>query len=643
MSIEIQKQIKENATDVSEYRKDLLRWAEDEDKKEERRERKRLGRPPATSEYAKTNAPNGAGKLNDEELLVKASIDAFNSAAGVTEQAQKEPAEENEGAIKRDGTAMHQYYTSWDQYDVDDELERIEEAAHSQQRAEAAARQYEKDCILDELEFAGDGDRKRTSKAKPRVKISVRTSGRRASPVDLAIPRKEEANRYFAEGRFREAVATYTSALDLLEKYEPPGQGDGKEAAVDGVGQETEALQVKTACLANRALALLKLEEWREAAIDCTEALRFDPLHGKATARRGLAFARMRIWSKAAADLRLAVKWDPADKKALAELQMVDRKLEEQNKEARAHAKAMMRDPTRNAVMPTRKLNVAVQAANSASRRARGEEEEEPAARAAPSSASAEAADFKPAERKPYVPRSVRVRGLQPTVQQAAMQAAPGGSAPSTQAPGAGRGNSAAPPAMNYYTFEALWARHRNSPRERVALLQKIGSNALPALLRESLEPDLVSSVTQVFLSMLRPGAEGDEGVSVDFVADAMHALARTNRFDLSLRGLSSAELKQCGEVIEIVAGSASRDEATLEELRRAYRPPVAEKPPPDEEESDDEPSAPSAAPRAAPRSETAPPALAASPVTVASIPLEEVDEGESAVAEASFSLDGCD
>mmetsp|Transcript_9580 Transcript_9580/g.21033 ORF Transcript_9580/g.21033 Transcript_9580/m.21033 type:complete len:954 (-) Transcript_9580:169-3030(-) len=379
MSIEIQKQIKENATDVAEYRKDLLRWAEDEDKKEERRERKRLGRPPATSEYAKTNAPNGAGKLNDEELLVKASIDAFNSAAGVTEQAQKEPAEENEGAIKRDGTAMHQYYTSWDQYDVDDELERIEEAAHSQQRAEAAARQYEKDRILDELEFAGDGDRKRTSKAKPRVKISVRTSGRRASPVDLAIPRKEEANRYFAEGRFREAVATYTSALDLLEKYEPPGQGDGKEAAVDGVGQETEALQVKTACLANRALALLKLEEWREAAIDCTEALRFDPLHGKATARRGLAFARMRIWSKAAADLRLAVKWDPADKKALAELQMVDRKLEEQNKEARAHAKAMMCDPTRNAVMPTRKLNVAVQAANSASRRARGEEEEEPA------------------------------------------------------------------------------------------------------------------------------------------------------------------------------------------------------------------------------------------------------------------------
>lgn len=409
MSIEIQKRIKDNATSVSDFFSDLYKWTEEQEKEEKRREIRKTASKVGVSEaqklLAKSNGSNGS-----HVVPVRNGAAEGTDGSGATETTEP---------IRRDGAAMAQYYSDWDQYDPDAEVDKIEDEAFQQQKAEREARQAEKDRILDEMALKPNGDRSRTSAARPRVKVSVRRSGRKVAPVDLAAPRKDEANRLFGAGRYREAIASYTAALDCLDKYEPPDPSDqakgenGVGPDHDSPGQEQEAIALKVALLANRALACFKLEDWRECVVDASEALRFEPSHHKATLRRGFALARMKRWAAAARDLDLAVSLDPADKKAVAELQMARRMLAEQAKEARAHAKCVMCDPTRYPTMPTRKLTVKVR---------RGGDplpSSKPIIEEVPESA-------RPSAPRTYVPRSA---GLKPT-QEVATATAPANGQP---------------------------------------------------------------------------------------------------------------------------------------------------------------------------------------------------------------------
>jgi len=355
MSIGIQKQIKDNSRNVSEYFSDLVKWEEEEDKREKRRQAKIKGIRPDTVTKVLPPPRGSEGKEDVKD-------------------------ERSEDAIARDKLPMPHYYHNWDQYDPDKEVDALDEQEEDVQKQQRRQRQAQTDRILDEVSWKGDGDRVRTTKARPRVKVNIRARGRRPAPVDLAKPKKEEANNYFAQGRFKEAMVAYSSALDYLEKYEPPASGSEEKAissnfeepheaargpsessgvgpasaSADGAGQETEALELKVTLLANRAQALIKIEEWQEAVFDCTEALRFNPQHHKAILRRGFALAKQKRWSAAARDLAIAVANDPQDRKAAAELQMAKRNLAEQAKEVRAHAKAIMCDSTREPTMPTK-------------------------------------------------------------------------------------------------------------------------------------------------------------------------------------------------------------------------------------------------------------------------------------------------
>ncbi|CAE7751863.1 TTL1 [Symbiodinium sp. CCMP2456] len=243
MSIEIQKQIKDNATSVSDFFSDLYKWTEDQVKEERRREIRKTARQVGIDEAQKLIAAKPAERDAAEQI---------NDAHADGERSDP---------IKRDNAPIAQYYHDWDRYDPEAEVGRIEEEAFQSQRAEMDARQAEKDRILDEMALKPNGDRTRTSAAKPRVKVSVRRSGRKVAPVDLAAPRKDEANRLFGAGRYREAIAAYTAAIDCLDKYQPSeaGYNPGDRVHEDGAG-EKEAIALKVALLANRALACLKLE-----------------------------------------------------------------------------------------------------------------------------------------------------------------------------------------------------------------------------------------------------------------------------------------------------------------------------------------------------------------------------------------------
>jgi tetratricopeptide (TPR) repeat protein len=489
-----------------------------------------------------------------------------------------------EQSIRRDKIPMPQYYHKWDQFDAEDEVEKIDDAEIAKQRYEIEQKQAQKDRILDEMAWNGDGDRRRTSTARPRVKISVRAKGRRPAPIDLAKPKKEEANTLFAQGRFKEAMCAYSAALEYLEKYEPSGNGTGTEATdrADGAGEETEALELKVTLLANRAQALIKIEEWREAIVDCDEALRFQPDHHKAILRRGFALAKQKRWSAAARDLQRAVAKDPQDKKAAAELQMARRNLAEQAKEVRAHASAIICDTTRTPIMPTRRLMVkarrhgddgapsSVVSASSTAPKfpqplpkgARGESSVQSDLEVTGTSASSQAtiangstAGHNNASRRPYVPRSVRIRGRQP--------------APEELDSPAESASSSSIPSVNFYAFEAQWTRNRQKPRERASQLRKVGADALPALFRESLDAELVASIVSVLAFDLNAGTEG----AVAFAASVLEALSRTLRFTASLEALSAQERATCEEVLVSLEAYPDQCVVDIVALRRAFEP----------------------------------------------------------------------
>jgi len=560
MSIEIQKQIKDNATSVSDFFSDLYKWTEDQVKEERRREIRKTARQVGIDEAQKLIAAKPAER-DAAEKINDAHMDG-----------------ERSDPIKRDNAPIAQYYHDWDRYDPEAEVGRIEDEALQSQRAESEARQAEKDRILDEMALKPNGDRTRTSAAKPRVKVSVRRSGRKVAPVDLAAPRKDEANRLFGAGRYREAIAAYTAAIDCLDKYEPPEAGSnfGDKVHEDGAG-EKEAIALKVALLANRALACLKLEDWRECVLDASEALRFEPMHHKAMLRRGFALARMKRWGPAAKDLEQAVSADPADKKANAELQMVRRMLTEQAKDARAHAKCVICDSTRSPSMPTRKLSVKVLQAKPLKpiKPAKEAEADMPVreteatdleeagdvpAPPCPSTASAPSA-------RTYVPRSVRMRGLR---------------APLAEADHGQGGQGAAKKPMSFYQFEAQWARSR--PLDRASLLRRLGAASLPALFRESLDSELLASILEALEVDLAEGHSQNQ-----FAAEVLGSLSRTPRFELSLQSLTVPERKHLDEVLAKLRVEVSAEE--MAKLDNAFRPmPPARCPGPlDHEETDED------------------------------------------------------
>jgi len=120
---------------------------------------------------------------------------------------------------------------------------------------------------------------------------------------EMAEKKKVEGNDFMRDGKFNEAIASYTNAIDL----------DPNNAIY----------------YSNRAAAYAKLNDNKNSIMDCEKALRIDPLYSKAFGRMGLAYFNDENYEKAIAAYENALGLDPANQPYKAQLESAREKLKE--------------------------------------------------------------------------------------------------------------------------------------------------------------------------------------------------------------------------------------------------------------------------------------------------------------------------
>eukprot|EP00451_Oxyrrhis_marina_P010182 CAMPEP_0204318928 /NCGR_PEP_ID=MMETSP0469-20131031/6809_1 /ASSEMBLY_ACC=CAM_ASM_000384 /TAXON_ID=2969 /ORGANISM="Oxyrrhis marina" /LENGTH=522 /DNA_ID=CAMNT_0051300037 /DNA_START=8 /DNA_END=1576 /DNA_ORIENTATION=- len=520
MSIEVQKRIKDNATEIRSYFDDLYKW-QDEVKEQEA--------------WRGTGAPATKAKFVPPPRTVAEAPQKKEAK----KPAQKPGAKTAEG-LARDVTPMPTYYKNWDKFDVDKELEKLDE-----EQEQAAKQSHHKPLTRDD----GDINSKRTSTAQPNQRVNVKLGGRRRSPLDNAHTAKDEANKLFSSGRFREAYEVYTAALSYLERFTPEAQEQQREAfekdPATAPPVEEEGFHLRAVLFCNRAMALLKMEGFHEVVKDCSIALELRPGMTKALFRRGIASAKLKRWKAAERDLSVVVEQDASDAKAAAELRVARGHLEKEKERVRQRAQRLMCDPKRRPAMPLRRLPIKIMGAPD-----QGPTEESQKGEQKARSATLELRS-EGTSRAPYVPRALRLQ------QEAAARRQPAAAKPAAQA------GTPAPRRVNFYTFEREWTAMKRNPEGRLKYLQSVGAELLPALFRESLTSELLAEMVET-LSAARE-------TQLPFAWQVFSALRGANRFGFILGLLSAEERFLVGDLFDAFLMEEVAPEETIEEVRLTY------------------------------------------------------------------------
>ena len=115
---------------------------------------------------------------------------------------------------------------------------------------------------------------------------------------------KSQGNELFSAGKYAEATAAYTRALQLCGAVVPATE-KGKTAS-----------ELRVTLLTNRAAAALKDSKFDECISDCTAALEQDGTKGKALYRRAEAHAAKDDIAAAFRDARRLLQLEPKNKAA---------------------------------------------------------------------------------------------------------------------------------------------------------------------------------------------------------------------------------------------------------------------------------------------------------------------------------------
>lgn len=465
MSIALQKQIRDNSEDIRGCLDDLYKWTTEMSSQESNRN--------GTEKPVK--APiRGAVSLEK-------SVGAVSSERSVAVSSEKPVAamEKPSKNLTRDKTNMKEYYRAWDNFDVDAEEEKIEKASEEQK-----------------AQVAHIAEQKRTTCAKPNMKVQLRSSVRAKTDEDFAMAKKDEANKLFTQQRLREARDTYSQALTHL-KYD---------------------CDLRATLLANRAMCHLKLNDFVETLKDTAAVLDFDPSHVKARFRKAISHSKLRQWKLAHQELTIVVEQDADDKKAQSELAFVTRMVNEEILKRREHAKRLM-TYKRPISMPLRRIHIEERRGESRCSEGSGERREvsEAEARNGVASAAPLRLVTTTESKRPYVIRSLRA-----TSEEGA------GTASASALPRAGRKAN-----VTFYDFERRW-RAEKTPDERWQLLNKWD---LSKLCRESFSSELLVEIIEACA-----GRENAHSVLVP--------LQEVRRWNMAYAGLTREERAILGRLM---------------------------------------------------------------------------------------------
>lgn len=153
---------------------------------------------------------------------------------------------------------------------------------------------------------------------------------------------KDRGNLAFKEGRYADAVASYTAAVQGREDWEEDFDG----STTDEDGPDSFRLlkvnpQMKV-YLSNRAFCQIRLENYGSAILDATRALEFDPSYSKANYRRGCAYMALAKFKMAQKDFLVCAKANPQDRDLRQKLAECKRQVA-----ASAFAKAIEQEKTK--------------------------------------------------------------------------------------------------------------------------------------------------------------------------------------------------------------------------------------------------------------------------------------------------------
>lgn len=263
MSFALQQQIKNNSSDIRNYIDDLYKW-EDEVSSKKKKTNK------STASLNKDLPPVRGQAFIEEKTQAKESSIKMDSKS-------KEQANQN---LKRDGNTVSDYYKAWDKFDVDSELKKLE-------GEEDKANNPEKT----QPKINSSNEILNTNKqlAPAHSRIVIKGGRNTAHELDSL---KEKANLHYRNFEFSKALELYSECLDKLEN-------NGNKDPL-----------VYSTLLSNRAMTLIKLQDYVKAEQDCDVAIKINPNFSKSYARKGLCHKKMGKFKTSLENFRKALEFD---------------------------------------------------------------------------------------------------------------------------------------------------------------------------------------------------------------------------------------------------------------------------------------------------------------------------------------------
>jgi tetratricopeptide (TPR) repeat protein len=264
MSMNIQNQIRQNATNMRDYFKDLNQWTKDIETKPKPQTTPNHPSPPirgqVDTQEGEDPTPDPINKLSDPAKV-------------------------------RDSNTIGDYYSAWDKFDPD----AAEKDLETQEKTT-------KQSLLDKFSKNEEGLQK-AAKTKLIVKG---TRGRQKTDVEAI---KENANLMFKERKYNEAIEEYDRCLKCIES-----ESENLE----------DNLVMYTTLLSNKAQAWIYLGELQKAIGDCSKVLSLAPTHVKSLFRRATCYKKLKNWRGARADIAKSLEIQKGDRELTKELNLID-------------------------------------------------------------------------------------------------------------------------------------------------------------------------------------------------------------------------------------------------------------------------------------------------------------------------------